>query len=151
MIKMTMKRLLVLCCVLAICVCAVVPVLAENITETPSRRASKYFVREEAYVLTTSSGNIVVEFSIGAKDYMSKLGASSIVIQKKEGTSWTDVSTISGSTANGMLTTDKVNYSSSITYHGTVGKEYRAVVTLYAEDSNGSDSRTITTNAVTAK
>lgn len=36
-------------------------------------------------------------------------------------------------------------------YHGTIGKQYRGIVTVYAKDANGEDSRGITTYAVWAR
>lgn len=38
-----------------------------------------------------------------------------------------------------------------MTYYGTVGNQYRGIVTVYAKDANGEDARNITTSAVIAR
>lgn len=45
----------------------------------------------------------------------------------------------------------KGSHEGSVTYYGTVGNQYRGIVTVYAKDANGEDSRDITTYAVRAK
>lgn len=50
-----------------------------------------------------------------------------------------------------MVSYSKGSHEGSVTYYGTVGNQYRGIVTVYAKDANGEDSRDITTYAVRAK
>ena len=52
----------------------------------------------------------------------------------------------------GMIQHDKLlYYDRPVSYQGIVGRDYFAVVTVYAGDSTGSDSRDYTTTSVTAR
>lgn len=50
-----------------------------------------------------------------------------------------------------MVAYNRSSHEGSVTYYGTVGNQYRGIVTVYAKDANGEDSRDITTYAVRAK
>jgi hypothetical protein len=82
---------------------------------------------------------------------MDYVGVSYLVVQEYNNGTWTAVASCFGSTANGLLAADTDSHMSSIEYTGgTSGKQYRALVMVYAELDGGSDSRTVTTNSVTA-
>ncbi len=117
---------------------------------TASTRASDYL---DVYAASAQSGinHVVgVNFEVNATDYMDLVGASRIVFQVNNSGVWTSVATYYGSTSNGMLAADNWFKVGARYYAGTAGMQYRAIVTVYAADSYGSDSRTLTTNAVTA-
>ena len=46
---------------------------------------------------------------------------------------------------------NRSSHEGSVTYYGTVGNQYRGIVTVYAKDANGEDARNITTSAVIAR
>jgi hypothetical protein len=115
-----------------------------------STNASDYLSIYSATVVAESNGRIAVWFDVNATRVMDLVGASNIVIQTNNGGVWTGVATYFGSSANGMLAPNTYSHTGYITYQGSSGKQYRALVTVYASNSSGSDSRTITTNTVTA-
>jgi hypothetical protein len=146
-----MKHIFALVCTLILCAGLTVPGGATNTEEITPRRASDYLAYYAAYALTASDGEITIEFEVDGTGRMNLVGASYIVVQENVGTKWMGVSTYFGSTSNGMLAGNDYSHIGSITYKGTPGKEYRALATVYAENSSGDDSRTIITNSVTAK
>ncbi len=50
-----------------------------------------------------------------------------------------------------MVAYNRSSHEGSVTYYGTVGNQYRGIVTVYAKDANGEDARNITTSAVIAR
>lgn len=111
-------------------------------------RASAYLSR---YIATlsegTASGQLDIAFSVTASGVMTKVGVSRIDIYRANGSF---VTSISGSTANGLLTSSSMHHSGTYTYNGISGISYYAKVTVYAGNATGSDSRTITTFTVKA-
>jgi hypothetical protein len=79
---------------------------------------------------------------------MTTIGATSIKIYKYGGTS--PVYTFNSSSYSSMLGSNRISYGSSVSYSGTSGTKYYAVVTFYAKNSNGSSTETYTTGYVTA-
>lgn len=149
--KLRLKHILVLVCTFALCAGASFPALAANTEEIVSPRASDYLTYYTVYALKESGGEVIIEFEVEATGRMNLVGASYIVVQEKVGSKWIGVKTYFGSTSNGMLAGDDYSHVGNITYIGTPGKEYRALVTVYAENNKGDDSRTIITNSVTAQ
>lgn len=89
----------------------------------------------------------VMEFTarITATDVVDKLGFTSIKVQEYDGSSWNTVKTTTNKFAY-----DKVSHLYTVSYNGTVGKQYRAVVNYKVEDNGSSDTRTRTSSAYTA-
>lgn len=105
-------------------------------------RASDYI---QYYIINvyTSGQKIYTEFNVDATDKMTKLGASFIKIYEYPYNSNDIVSTKTEYSA-GMTTTNSYSYSNTITYTGKPNTKYKVVVTVFARDSSGSDSRTET-------
>ena len=122
-----------------------------NDTDIVPLRASDYFDNYFAIACTSSNGEIIIEYDLDCTGIMSSIGASTIVIEEKSGGRWVEDETYYGSISNGMLDSGRASFIGSISHDGTPGREYRAVVTFYAEDNYGDDSRTLTTNSVTAE
>lgn len=112
--------------------------------------ASDYLSYYDADVSTSGNGALEIEYYVYSYTNMSQIGVSKIVVQKKVGTSWSSVKYYYSASTAGLLTTNDSSYTNSITYQGTAGKTYRAVVTFYAGDSTGHDTRDFITNSVTA-
>ncbi len=93
-----------------------------------------------------NTGEIDIEYNIMATGLADKLGVSTIVIHKPDGS--TD--TVTGTTKNGLVGSG-VSHLGTYTYTGIAGKSYYAEVTLFSTIGSNSDSRTITTRTVTAK
>lgn len=115
--------------------------------------ASYYIDNVDAHVSASSRGKILIAASVDGTRIMSKIGATQIKVQESTdgGKTYTTVETYSYKDYPEMMWYDELYYDDTpITYQGTVGYRYRAIVTLYAGDSTGGDSRAYTTNSVVA-
>ncbi len=113
-----------------------------------SPRASLYLNSYGASLYEGSSrGSVRVEFTVMATEHSDYVGVSQLAIYKSNGTL---AATISGTVRNGLLREDALVHMSSYTYYGEPGTSYYAVLTMYAERDGGSDSKSYTTNSVTA-
>ena len=148
--KKVLSFVLAIALAISLCVCAVeaTPLMDESIAPM---RASDYFSSYSVSATGGVEGDVAITISIRAKKTMDSIGATKIVIQEKDGNRWQEVYTKTGSNYNGLLDSDSSSFRGSYTYSGTSGKTYRAIVTLYAEDAFGNDSKTVTTNSVVAK
>lgn len=110
--------------------------------------ASQYLSNYIA-VLTAgnSSGKVNIAFSVGGTTGTTTVGVQKAMIYKSNGSY---VTTVYGSTTNGLLRTSTSYHSGTYTYSGVSGTSYYAVITVYAGNSSGSDTRTVTTNTVKA-
>ena len=95
----------------------------------------------------SSSGEIKISYDIQANNFADSLGISSIEIYKSDGTY---VTTITGSTSNGLVRSNASRHRSTYTYTGTSGTSYYAEVTVVAKIGSDYDSRTVTTATVKA-
>lgn len=118
-------------------------------TETASQRASYYFTRYSAYLYQTSDTSFQVWFDVTAVGPMSKLGVSAIEVQcSSDDTNWSTVKTYSPESYSQMIKSDAVSNINYVSYTGTTGCYYRAIVTFYAKDSTGSGERTYYTTSL---
>lgn len=122
--------LLISCCQLAI---------ASDVQLHASEYLSRYTV---ALGPGDEKGEVKLGFSILATDTMTQLGISQVEIYKSNGSY---VTTIYGNSTNKLLGSSTEHHSGSYIYKGVSGTSYYAKVTVYAKDSTGSDSRTVTT------
>lgn len=96
----------------------------------------------------SGNGNVVVRYSVTGKNKQStRIGVLSVKIYKSNGTC---VATVAGTTTNGLIAMNVNSHSGTYTYSGTSGVSYYAVVTFTAAAGGVTDSRTVTTNTVTA-
>ena len=130
------KKVLALLCVVACVITLVVPTFAS------SDRASDQI---RLYWMDTivTKGAINIEFSITGKIIMNKLGCESIYLYRKSGSVWVYTDSMTENDT-GMSATKKGNHGNTITLDGTAGVEYMVVVTVFAEDDAGRDSRSQT-------
>ena len=104
------------------------------------------------HLYTGSSGRVVIEFDVDATKTVSQVGAGCIVLQEKNSSGkWTNVAYYYPVDYPDMVAYNRSSHEGSVTYYGTVGNQYRGIVTVYAKDANGEDSRDITTYAVRAR
>lgn len=94
-----------------------------------------------------NKGEIKIGYDVMASGIADEVGVSSIKIYKSNGSY---VTTITGTTGNGLLRTDASRHSSTYVYEGTSGVTYYAVVTVYAKIGSDSDSKTVTTSSIKA-
>lgn len=121
--------------------CLVVLMLL-TMTISALTRASDYIQYYDIDVYT-SGQKICTDFSVDATGKMTKLGASSIKIYEYPYGSGDLVSTKT-EYSTGMTQANSYTYSNTITYTGESNKKYKVVVTVFARDASGSDSRTET-------
>lgn len=95
-----------------------------------------------------NSGEIKIIYQSRSNKTCRPIGVSSIAIYKSDGTY---VTTIYGSTSNGLMANGTTSKVGSYTYKGSSGTSYYAVVTLSATAGGEHDSRTVTTNSARAK
>lgn len=95
-----------------------------------------------------NSGEVRITFSVTASKPANLIGASIISIYQSNGVY---VTTIYGSTSNGLLSSGTSGKTGGYTYKGTPGTSYYAVVSLGATAGSENGSRNVTTNSARAK
>ena len=94
----------------------------------------------------SSPGELVVKYDVRC-NAAATVGVESIVIYRSTGAY---VTTITGTTSNGLLKDEAYRCSGTYTYQGTSGTYYYAIVTVSADSGTIHDSRDITTSTVKA-
>lgn len=93
--------------------------------------------------VTPITDSLYIKFSISGNTMMDKIGCESIYVYEKSGSRWNLVNSWDeddeGMSRSNARSNKNGKYSSSET-----GVEYKVVITVYAEDSNGRDTRTKT-------
>lgn len=146
--KRQTAKVIAILLVLSVFVSGGTSVSAATVMEEISPHASVYLSSYSAWTSIDSDNKIYVYYDVDATDTVARIGAKLIVLQVKDAGVWTNVLTKTGTVTNGMLLQNKASHLGAITYQGTEGKTYRAVVTVYAGPASGGDSRIITTNSV---
>lgn len=128
------------CCVSMVLVC----VLFVAISSTAAARASAQIDYYSIDATTVSDGRLAIKFSVTGANIMKRLGAESIYIYERTGYGWQLIDSFDKDDS-GMTGTNAIRYSNVVYYDGEAGRDYRVVVTIFAEDKYGeSDSRTKT-------
>jgi len=138
---MIKRRISMILAVVLLLGCMVMPVSAA----TANSKASLYLSTYRA-LISGASGKLEIGYTVGSGSIMTSIGVSEIKIYKSNGSLMT---TVTGTTKNGLLVSNTDFHSDVYTYYGAVGTSYYAVVTVIASCSGGSDTRTITTKTVT--
>lgn len=113
-------------------------------------RASTRIDSSSAIVKAGTDGNLWIYFSVDAVSVMDDLGASKIAIQRYSGSRWITESTLTPEDVPEMQTTDDIWHSATIPYSPKYsGYSYRAVVDIYATNSTGTSTKTLTSHSVT--
>lgn len=112
-------------------------------------RASAWLSAYSASIEASGNGIITIKFRVVGTGTMTKLGASTIDIYKSNGAF---VKTISYTTSGNeyMMKSNTAFHTGSVPYSGVAGQKYYAVVTFFAKNSSGSDTRSYTTAYKTA-
>lgn len=117
-------------------------------------RSSLYLSYYRAWLTPESGAIIDVTIDVQAVDYMDDVGALSVTIYESAdgGSTWDSDGTYTSALFPELLDQDTyIYYDTPISHQGTAGYKYYAIVTVYAEDSTGSDSKTYNTTIVTAR
>ena len=136
-----MKRVLSLVLILSL--------LAAALCLPAAARSSDYISRSDALIAKSGTNSISIKTTPGSGSSMTSIGVTTIVIeQSANGTSWTPVRTYSSRYTAAMLGHNVMTHTYTQTYTGPVNYSYRALVTFYAADKNGSDSFSLYTAVV---
>lgn len=113
---------------------------ADNTSVTP--RASDYLNSYNTYLYRAGWGKIQVWFTVTGVDYMDEIGTLTIkVYESTDNETWTWVKTYKYETSSGMLGYDKIYHSGHIEHQGTIGRYYKAYVTIWAGKDGDGDTR----------
>lgn len=111
--------------------------------------ASDYLAQYGAALIATETkGKYDIYYDVTATRTSDTIGVSKIKIYKSDGTY---VTTITGTTSNGLLIEQDFVHAGVYTRYGVSGTSYYAEVTFFAERGGGSDSKTVKTNTITVK
>ena len=135
-----------------IAVLAFAILLATNISGFASARASEYFGYTAVYATALDDGEVLIEYDIDPTHRMQECGASIIWIYEGENNSGYEVVRIYRmEDYPDMIQHDTILGDGEVTYPGTPGKDYYALVGVYAKDQYGSETIYFETNVVTAR
>lgn len=131
-----MKRTRLLAGLVAlVCVAmTIVPTLAATV------RSSEQIMSYSMDV-TTGVGTLNTHFTVTGNGTMNKLGCQSIYVYQKTDAGWSYVCSVLENSA-GMSQTNTYRHLNTIYIDSKAGVEYRVVVTIFAENSSGRDTRT---------
>ena len=136
---------------LAACIIAFGILTPCHAEEIEPHRASEYLL-SYAVIMSAPHGQtgvLEIVITVTAAGYMTSVGATSVKIYEENGTL---VKSVTGTSSNGLLHLHTAaGYAGSYIFDEVVsGESYYAEVTVYAGNSTGSDSRTVTTKVVEA-
>lgn len=137
--KRCLAFLLALSLVTAFCA---VPVFA--LEDRASKTLSSYLGVMKA---GSKSGELRISYEVHANTTADSVGVSSIALYNSGGVYMT---TILGSTDNGLIDTDCVTCAGTYSHTAVPGNSYYAAITVFAQIGDEYDSRVITTKIVTA-
>lgn len=120
-------------------------VIAEEI---PQPRASYYLSSYNAYIYNAAFGKIHVYFDVTGVNYMDDIGALTVKIyESTDNETWTWVKTYTNGDTPSILGANKMYYSSHVEYQGTIGRYYKAYVTIWAGKDGDGDTRYLWTHS----
>mgnify|MGYP003225078861 CR=1 FL=1 len=112
----------------------ILSLLAAALCLPAAARSSDYIRRSDVKIAKSGTNSIAIKTT-------TSIGVTTIVIeQSANGTSWTPIRAYSSRYTAAMLGHNVISHSYTQTYTGPVNYSYRALVTFYAADKNGSDS-----------
>lgn len=125
-------------CVSLIVVAVIIFAIPVSAAEPVTPKASYYFTASSTYLWKESSTTFQVWFDITATGGMDELGASAITVQKStDGVNWTTMYTYTKELYPHLIAKNTGTHDGYVTYTGTPGCRYRALVTYYAKNSRG--------------
>ena len=126
--------------------------LITSISGFAAARASEYFSCTAVYATALDDGEILVEYDIDATHYMLECGARAVWIYEQQNDGdYEEVFEYLMEDYPDMIQYNSIIGDGQVTYPGTPGKKYYALVALYAKDKYGSETISFYTNVVTAR
>lgn len=105
-------------------------------------RASDYLNSYNTYLYRPGWGKIRVYFNVTGVDYMDEIGTLTIrIYESTDNETWTWVETYKQASTAGMLGYNKIYHSGYVEYSGTIGRYYKAYVTIWAGKDGDGDTR----------
>ena len=96
-----------------------------------------------AYSITLEplgGGEMYIDFTVEGTTVMDKIGIFSLLIEERTpGGTWEVFERLYGADHDEFYMYDSIVYLGEYYFDGTVGKQYRATIVVYAEDSRGRD------------
>ena len=127
-------------------------ILLVNISGFAFARASEYFGYTAVYAFAKDDGEILIEYDIDQTHRMLECGAKIVYIFEEQSDGDFEV-VFSYHTDDypEMIQHNSIIGDGEVTYQGTPGLQYYALVGVYAKDSSGSETIYFYTNVVTAR
>ena len=123
-----------------------------SISTTAFARASEYFGCTAVYAFALDDGEILIEYDIDPTHRMLECGARVIWIYEEQSNGkFEDVFTYHMDDYPEMIQHNSIIGDGEVTYQGTPGLQYYALVGVYAKDANGSETMYFYTKVVTAR
>lgn len=117
------------------------------ISATAATRASDYFDSYYFNFQMLGSGNMRITYGVFGTETMSKIGVSKIWIEEEVGPNdWVTVNTRGSS-----YTYNDMDHMDNFEYGGSVYSVYRVGISAYAQNSKGSETKTVYSEPVTCK
>lgn len=111
-------------------------------------RASSRIMFCDADLNLESNGDLDIYFSVTASSKMTTLGATRLLVQRYDGSSWTTEYTYIAYNTPELQSSDTGYHSAILVYTPRFsGYYYRAVITIYAQDSTGSSTGELTSRS----
>jgi len=129
-------------------VCLAVFMLFDLNALAAETKASEYLKRYSANITKTQDGDLTVSCSVTGVKEMDSIGVSKIVIQQHNGSRWTTEETYTVADLPDLQASNAAYLRGEFTHMPESSGFYRALVTVYAEDGNGSDSEVVTTVSI---
>ena len=143
-----MKRYTRCICFLMALICMLsVPVSAAEEADT---RSSSYFLHFSVYLDEIDDFNFYVCFTVTGLRTMEEIGVSSIKVQiSEDGENWATTQTYRMEDHPEFICDNTTTHAYHFNYNGSRGFQYRAIIQLYAKDSNGMAKMTRVTAPIT--
>lgn len=136
----------------AIRILAIVLIIA-SLSSTAAFAATQsnaYISYYNAAASSDGNGNVRIDFGVCGTDTMATLGASKVRIYTEDGMLVAVFYSANELYAADMLGSNRLAFYGHVTYEGTPGQAYYAIVTVYASDGVGSGTENYLTNTVVA-
>lgn len=138
--KKLLRAISALVCLAMICS---IPAFAAEV------RASSQISFCSAVLARNSNGGLSLTYYVVATGTMDSIGASSIVIERYNGSKWVEEHTYTFENTPELQTTKATQYHTNLEITPMYDEsDYRAEVTFYVKNSSGSSTKLVTTNIV---
>ena len=126
--------------------------LMMNIAGFASARASEFFSYTAVYAFAKDDGEILIEYDIDPTHRMLECGAKIVYIfEEQSDGDFEVVFSYHMDDYPEMIQHNTIIGDGEVTYQGTPGLQYYALVGVYAKDANGSETMYFYTKVVTAR